>query len=103
LNYRIAISPEVASQILSASGSYEGVREGLGLELEIEIDIVLNFIAGNPRLYPREFGPVHRARVKRFNLIIFYTIVDETIVVVEVRDARRKPPDWKARGFKNDN
>ena len=103
MNYRIAISPEVASQILAASSACDTVREGLGLELEKEIEIVLNFIAQFPRLYPKEFGPVHRALVKRFNFMIFYTLIDESVVVLEVRDARRKPPDWRARGFKNDN
>jgi toxin ParE1/3/4 len=100
VKYRILISPDVASQILSASSYYEGAREGLGLELEQEIEKILASIANNPNLYPREFGPVRRALIRRFKQVVFYTIRADAVVIVEIRDARQGPPDWGGRGYK---
>jgi plasmid stabilization system protein ParE len=99
VKYRISISAEVASQILSASSYYEGIREGLGIELEQQIQATLDSITVNPNLFPTEFGPVHRALISRFKKIIFYTVRGDSVVVVELRDARQEPPDWKERGF----
>jgi hypothetical protein len=94
------ISPEVAAQILAASSYYEGLDEGLGVDLEGEIDRIIASISNNPNLYPKEFGPVRRALIRRFKHIIFYTVRADVIVVVEFRDARQQPPDWEERGYK---
>jgi len=94
------MSATVAAEILSASSFYEGVREGLGLELEREIDATLASLSENPLLYPREFGPVRRALIGRFKQVIFYVVRADAVVVVEVRDARREPPDWEDRGYR---
>jgi hypothetical protein len=83
----------VAGQILSLSSYLDGIRDGLGSELEKEIEILLASISQNPNLYPKEFGPVRRALCRRFKQVIFYTLRDKTIVVLEMRDARREPPD----------
>jgi toxin ParE1/3/4 len=100
VGYRLSIPPEVVSQILSASSYLESVRDGLGTELEKEVEIVLQSISQNPNLYPREFGPVRRALIRRFKQVIFYTLRGDTILVLELRDARREPPDWEERGYR---
>ena len=99
MKYQVLISAEVASQILSASSYLEGIRQGMVLELEKEVEKILESIASNPRMYPTEFGPVRRGLVRRFKQVVFYTIRGETIVVLEMRDARQEPPDWGERGF----
>jgi len=101
LKYRISLSPEVAAQILSISSYYDGLRQDLGQKLEAEVDAILESIATNPRMYPKEFGPVHRALIQRFNLVVFYTIIENTIVILELRDARRKPPNWRSRDIRD--
>jgi hypothetical protein len=60
VKYRVSISPEVASEILSAEAFYDGIREGLGLEFEKEVESTLESIANNPKLYPRDFGDIRR-------------------------------------------
>jgi hypothetical protein len=56
VKYRISISPEVASDILSAGAFYEGVRDGLGVEFEKEMGTILDSIANNPIFTPRTSG-----------------------------------------------
>ena len=97
---RIAISPEVASQILSASSYFEGIQEGLSLEFERETEAVFESIASHPNMYPKEFGIIRRALIRRFHKVVFYTVREEVIVVLEFRDARQAPPDWESRGYR---
>jgi plasmid stabilization system protein ParE len=73
VKYDISLSPEVTAQILAASSYLDGIRDGLGIELEKEVEAALNSIAQNPNMYPKEFGPVRRALIRRFKLVIFYT------------------------------
>ena len=101
MRYRIELSAEVNAQILSAVSYYEGIQEGLGGKLEEEVDAVLRAVVENPLQYRKEFGPVHRAYMKRFKQVFFYTIRNDAVVVTEMRDARREPPDWKAMGYQS--
>jgi hypothetical protein len=99
VEHRISISAEVTSQILAASSCLDGVKEGLGTEFEKEVEAVFQSISQNPNLYPKEFGPVRRALIRRFKQVVFYALRGDTIVVLELRDARREPPDWEERGY----
>jgi hypothetical protein len=98
----MSVSAEVTAQILSLASYYDGIRDGLGVELEEEVQIILHSISQNPHLYQKDFGRIRRAYVKRFQLVIFYVLGTESVGVVEVRDARREPPDWVQRGFVGD-
>jgi hypothetical protein len=99
VKHRISISPEVASEILSAEAFYDGVREGLGAEFEKEMEAILDSIAGNPNLYPKDFGEIRRALIRRFKMHVYYALRGDVILIVDIRDARREPPDWKDRGY----
>jgi len=98
----MSVSTQVMAQILSLASYYEGIREGLGMEFEEEVQIILHSISQNPHLFQKDFGRIRRAYVKRFKLVIFYVVGAESVGVVEVRDARREPPDWVERGFVGD-
>jgi plasmid stabilization system protein ParE len=99
VSYRLSVSPAATAQILSLSSYYEGIREGLGAELEQLVVTMLESIAESPHRYQKEFGPVRRCLLKRFNLFIYYAVGTESVGIIEIRDARQKPPDWRSRGY----
>lgn len=100
MKYRLTVSEEVTAQILSLVADYEGIREGLGAELENEMAVLLETISRSPLLYPKEIGEIHRGLVKRFKLNVYYLVRGDRIGVIEVRDARREPPDWQGKGYR---
>jgi hypothetical protein len=102
VTYKVVVSAEVNSQILSASAFYEGIKEGLGEAFEREIERVLDLIGRSPNMYPKEFADVRKAYLARFKQIIYYVVRGDSVGVLELRDARREPPDWRARGFTAD-
>jgi plasmid stabilization system protein ParE len=73
----------------------------LGIQFEAELQKMLESIAQMPLMYPREFGPVRRALLLRFNQVLFYTVDAGAVTIHELRNARRKPPNWRARGFRD--
>ncbi|MGN6369573.1 MAG: hypothetical protein ACTHN5_15045 [Phycisphaerae bacterium] len=97
----ISISTDVSTQILSCSASLEGVREGLGEEFEGELASLLERISENPNVYPRSFGEIRKALLRRFSQNVFYAVEPQRVVILELRDARREPPDWKAMGYQS--
>ena len=99
MNYELSVSAEVAAQILSAAAFYEGIQEGLGERLEKEMEALLETICANPQMFQKEFGPVRRALLRRYQQVVFYTVRQEKVVVLDVRDARRQRPDWPALGY----
>ena len=99
MEYRTVISAEVASQILAASSYLDGIRLGLGQEFENEVEAILKLLSKNPNLYPVEFGPVRRAFVRRFKQVVYYAVRGNAVVIIEIRDARRKPPNWGQLGY----
>ena len=101
MKYKVVVSAEVVSQILSASAYYEGIRDGLGAEFEQKVDDRFTSLARFPALYPKEFADIRRAYLKRYKQVVFYIVRGDSVVVLEVRDARREPPDWNERGFQD--
>jgi hypothetical protein len=101
MKFRITLTPEVNSQILSMSAYFEGVRDGLGEEFEAEVWDILKAISRSPEMYAIEFGPVRRALIRRFNILVFYSVEPKRVTVHELRDARRKRPNWRTRGFRD--
>jgi plasmid stabilization system protein ParE len=99
VSYKVSITAEVTAQILSFVSYYEGLREGQGEEVENEVEGILRSLSKFPHLYRKDFGPIHRALAKRFKLAIFYIVTNDSVNVLEVRDARQEPPDWVARGY----
>jgi hypothetical protein len=78
------ITPDAAAQLFVAAQWYDEREPDstLGLELIAEFDEVLEFICGNPEMFPIYDGMVHRAVLGRFPYAIYYEQEVERIVVL---------------------
>jgi hypothetical protein len=52
----------------------------------------------NPRQFPHsELSPYRKAVVSRFPFCIYYSVIQDLIVVFAIHDARRDPARWQQR------
>lgn len=87
---------EVEADLKSAITHYEGWRfDGkahvLGLYEE-----TISWIEWNPEIFPRKFGRVQRAILKRSYYIVYFIQEPDRTVVLAVLDGRRKPSEIRA-------
>jgi len=87
---------EVESDIKSAIAHYEGWRPDGKAHLLGLYDETINWIEWNPDLFPRKFGRVQRAILKRSYYIVYFIQEAEKPLVLAVLDGRRKPCDTRA-------
>ena len=66
----------------------DGKRHVLGL-----YDETIRWIEWNPDLFPRKFGRVQRAIIKRSYFIVYFVQESDKTVVLAVMDGRRDPSD----------
>ena len=83
------MSPNVISK--KAEDWYNGQQSGLGTEFRDTIDDLLGRLAENPRIYPRVYGEVHRAVLRRFPYVVYFLVDDFEVVVLAVLHSRRDP------------
>ena len=77
---------------------YEKDHPGRGVRFVAAVDAVLTEIAASPLRFPLLYEPdIRSAKVKRFPYRVVYVIVDETVDVVAVAHAKRRPAYWRQR------
>jgi len=88
---------EVESDLQSATAHYEGWRSDGKAHLLALYDETIRWIEWNPDLFPKKFGRVQRAILKRSYYIVYFIQEPETTVVLAVLDGRRKPSEIRAK------
>ncbi len=73
---------------------YNLQQEKLGDRFKKEIQKSIDIILTSPELYPEIETDLRRCLMHKFPYAIFYTIDDETIVILSIAHQRRKPYRW---------
>ena len=88
---------EAQWEFLDAISDYEEARSGLGRRFKDEIDRCVLWIADHPELYRLRPGDYRRINLRVFPYYIPYTVREETLWVLAVAHASRKPHYWISR------
>ncbi len=94
----ISIHIEARAELDAAIAYYETQQVGLGLDLLSEVEKSLLKIQDNPNLGAlHHIQGIRRYPIQRFPYVIFYTELEEEILVMAIAHSRRKPNYWKNR------
>ena len=75
----------------------DGQRSGLGLEFRDAVDALIARIADNPLAYPDRYRGSRRALLRRFPYVVWYRVLDDSVVVLACVHGKRDPSVIRAR------
>lgn len=93
----VVFHPEAELELDSAVAYYENRRRGLGLELEREVFRATDAIREAPGRWTVHKGDVRKYALHRFPFTVFFLVIDDTVWIVAVAHAARRPGYWKKR------
>ena len=73
---------------------------GLGVDFMLAIEATLRVIERNPFTYskaPTNMPNIRRAIVFKFSYSIFYSIIDQSVIILAVVSSKQDTAVWKAR------
>ena len=86
---------ELASLEIDDGHEYYNLQqEKLGDSFKNDVQLDIDNIAVSPKLYPLIKTDIRRCVLHRFPYTIFYTIEDDTILILSVAHQRREPYYW---------
>ena len=85
---------EAQREFLKAISDYEEARDGLGKRFKDEVDRCVLWIADHPELYQLRPGSYRRINLRVFPYYIPYVVREETLWILAVAHASRKPLYW---------
>ena len=88
---------EAQWEFLDAISDYEEARSGLGRRFKDEVDRCVLWIADHPELYRLRPGDYRLINLRVFPYYIPYIVREETLWVLAVAHASRKPHYWISR------
>jgi len=98
MNKPLIVTPEAEADLTDAYQWYEQRVRGLGAEFLLCVDAVMAAIERNPQLYPVVHkGVVRRALTRRFPYGVFFVEAEQSVSVIGVIHAKRKPQVWQDR------
>jgi toxin ParE1/3/4 len=95
--YAIEAAPAVEADVEAAYDWYESEKAGLGLEFLEELRAAYHRILDHPFGYHDLRAGIRRALTRRFPYAVYFSIEDETIVIVAVLSTARDPAEWQHR------
>ena len=91
------ILKEAESELDDAISHYESIEPGLGIRLKDEAKAVISWIAANPESPRTRQSGYRRVNFKIFPYYVAYFIHDQTIWILAVAHAARRPKYWICR------
>lgn len=88
---------EAQWEFLDVISDYEEARSGLGRRFKDEVERCVLWIADHPDLYRLRSGDYRRINLRVFPYYIPYIVREETLWVLAVAHASRKPRYWISR------
>lgn len=88
---------EAQREFLDAISEYEKILPGLGRRFKEEMDRSLSWITDQPELYHPRPGSHRRINLRVFPYYIAYVVRRQTLWVLAVAHASRKPLYWISR------
>ena len=93
----VILDPEAQAEFDEGYDFYEGRRPGLGERFADAVQVVLDRIAGQPRLHATVFGDVRKAVVQGFPYCVYYREEPLQVRVLAVFHTSRDPSNWQSR------
>jgi plasmid stabilization system protein ParE len=94
---RLDLHPEAVAEARAAREWYAARSELAALAFLAELDLAVARIQGAPQQWPRYIQDTRRYLMKRFPFFVVYRKLDDTIQLVAVAHARRRPGYWRVR------
>jgi hypothetical protein len=100
---RLGFHPEAVGELRAAAFWYDERRAGLGDEFTDEVNKLGRQIAASPATYPIWPGlsgsqaTIRRALVDRFPYVIAFEVREQSIFILAVAHAKRRPLYWARR------
>ena len=91
---KLRVTSNVRREIREAAEYYETELPGLGDRFWQEVDAHIHWILENPTVPRLRSGDYRRVNLSVFPYYIAYALRGETIVLLAVAHARRKPHYW---------
>lgn len=96
-HYRLEAEADVEFDIESAFSWYEAEEPGLGWEFLDQLRVVYRRILENPLGYEEGRSSIRRGLMRQFPYAVYFSIEDETILILAVLHAARDPAEWQLR------
>ncbi len=97
IRYAIEAEPAVEADVEAAFDWFEGEEPGLGFEFLEELRAAYHQILDHPFGYQDLRSGIRRALTRRFPYAIYFSVEEETIVIVAVLSTARDPAEWQRR------
>jgi plasmid stabilization system protein ParE len=88
---------EAQREFFDAISGYAEARAGLGQRFKNEVDRSILWLADHPELYRARPGSYRRVNLRVFPYYIPYVIREQTLWVLAIAHASRKPRYWISR------
>jgi hypothetical protein len=76
---------------------HERQRTGLGKRFLDELDLAVERVGERAESFPQVHKQMRRAQLDVFKYGIFFLVIREEVVVLDVIDLRRDPQIWQSR------
>ena len=96
-HYRLEAEAAVEFDIESAFNWYETEEPGLGQEFLEQLRLVYRRILENPLGYGEQRSGIRRGLMRRFPYAVYFSVEDETILILAVLHTARDPAEWQLR------
>ena len=87
----VIVRPLAEQDLFAAQVWYEEKRPGLGTEFRLAVDALFQKIGESPLIYPKVYRQLHRAAMRRFPYLIYYSVEAKRVLVVACLHSRRHP------------
>ena len=96
-HYELEAEAAVEFDIESAFDWYEAEEPGLGPEFLEQLGLVYRRILENPLGYGKQRSGIRRGLMRRFPYAVYFSVEDETILILAVLHTARDPAEWQLR------
>jgi plasmid stabilization system protein ParE len=97
--YRLEAEAAVEFDIESAFGWYEAEEPGLGPQFLEQLRLIYRRILENPLGYEEQRSGIRRGLMRRFPYAVYFSIEEETILILAVLHTARDPAEWQLRTY----
>ena len=98
---KIKISPFAEQDLDMTVEWYNFQSDGIGNEFAYVISEMFERIKTNPLQFPKDYGKMRKAVIKRFPYSVFFVVKDEVAFIFGIFSASRNPNIMKNR-YRND-
>lgn len=100
MNYHLIFTTESQDDLREGFLWYEEKRFGLGFDFMLTIEATLRLIERNPLARPliqSKVPNIRRVISPKFGFLIFYTVVQQSPIILAIVSSKRDPAIWKSR------